>query len=172
MDSQIKTRKIAYLGLLVSLGMIFSYVESLLPFNFGIPGVKLGIANIVTVLTLYLYSYKEAYIVSVLRVMLMALLFANLFSLIYSLCGALISLSMMILAKRFNKLSIVGVSIVGGVFHNIAQLFIAVIIVNQLKISYYGPILIMSGLFTGAIVGFIASMMKNKLKHMFDYGNL
>lgn len=171
-DSQTKTKKIAYLGLLVAVGMIFSYVESLLPFDFGIPGVKLGIANIVTVITLYIFSYKEAYIVSILRVILTSILFANVFSLLYSLCGGLISLSFMIIAKRYNKLSIVGVSVVGGVFHNVAQLVVASLIVNQLKVTYYGPILIISGVVTGGIVGIIAYVMKNKLKHMFDYGNL
>lgn len=164
MDSQTKYKKIAYLGLFTALALIFSYVESLLPLNFGLPGIKLGIANVVTVIIIYLYSYKEAFIVSIARIVISAFLFTNAFSLLYSLAGALLSIVMMALVKKRDLLSIVGVSIVGGVFHNIGQLIVASIIVKQIKITYYAPVLIVSGVITGVLVGLISGFIYKRVE--------
>lgn len=164
MDSQIKYKKIAYLGLFTALALIFSYVESLLPINFGLPGIKLGIANVVTVLIIYIYSYKEALIVSIARIVISAFLFTNAFSLLYSLAGALFSIAVMTIIKKWDQLSIVGVSIAGGVFHNIGQLIIATLIVKQIKITYYAPILIVSGVITGLLVGLIAGFIYKRVE--------
>lgn len=164
MDSQISYKKIAYLGLFTALALIFSYVESLLPVNLGLPGIKLGISNVVIVIVIYFYSYKEAFIVSIARIVISAFLFTNAFSLLYSLAGALLSIVMMALVKKRDLLSIVGVSIVGGVFHNIGQLIVASIIVKQIKITYYAPVLIVSGVITGVLVGLISGFIYKRVE--------
>lgn len=164
MGSQINYRKIAYLGVFTALAIIFAYVEFLIPINFGLPGIKLGIANVVTVLVIYLYGYKEAFLVSVARIVISAFLFTNAFSLFYSLAGFLVSFIIMIFLIKLDKFSIAGVSIAGGVFHNIGQLIVATIIVNQIKITYYAPILILSGVTTGLIVGLVSGFIYKRVE--------
>jgi len=153
MDLPIKNKKYVHLALFTAVAMIFSYIEILIPFGFGIPGVKLGLANITIVLILYLYGWKEALLVNFIRILLSSILFSNPFSFLYSIAGALFSLSIMIISKKYSKMSMIGLSIMGGVFHNIGQLIIALFIVNQLNIFYYGFILIFSGLLTGILIG-------------------
>lgn len=149
------SKKITYLSLMVALSLIFSYVEMLLPINFGIPGVKLGLANVVSVVSLYIFGFGYTLIVVIARVILSGLLFGNMFAIIYSIAGGVISLIVMELLKGTDKFSKIGVSIAGGVFHNIGQLMIAAIVVKQIKLYFYGPILIASGIIMGAIIGII-----------------
>ncbi len=150
------SKRVARVGIFVSLAMIFSYIEAILPFNFGIPGVKLGIANIVVVTALYQLSFPETAGISFVRIFLMGLLFGNLLSLAYSFSGGLLSLLGMVLCKRL-KLSVIGVSMIGGVLHNMGQLAAAILILKSTALSYYMPVLIISGLVTGFLIG-IASM--------------
>lgn len=157
-------RHIAYLGLLLTLALILSYVESLIPFFVAIPGVKLGLANLVVLICLYAYPAKYAFLISGIRVILAGLLFGSMFSILYSLTGALLSLLIMLLAKQVFKLGILGVSILGGVFHNVGQLLVAIVVVSNLRIAYLFPYLLLSGVITGAIIGFIASMTVPYLK--------
>lgn len=157
-------KKTAYLGLFTSLAIIFSYVEFLIPFNFGIPGIKLGLANGVIIIALYLFGYKEAYLISVLRVILSSLLFGNVFGFLYSITGALLSLMIMSLLKKINKFSIVGISMTGGVVHNAGQLIVAVIIVHQINVFYYGYILALSGLIMGLLIGLISSLIYKRVE--------
>ena len=110
-----RNKKLANMAMLVALAMIFSYVESLIPINFGVPGMKLGVANLVTVTGLYFLEIPEVLAVSVLRVLLTGFLFGNGMSIIYSLAGAVVSLLAMALVKKMDGISIVGVSITGGV---------------------------------------------------------
>lgn len=156
--------KIAYLALMIALSMIFSYVELLIPINFGIPGIKLGLANVVSVVVLYLFGFYSTIIVVLARVLLSGFMFGNMFSIIYSLSGGIISVLVMALFKKSRMFSVLGVSMAGGVFHNLAQLLIAIIIVEQLKIYYYGPILIVSGLIMGTIIGYISSMIIKRVE--------
>lgn len=114
-------KKTAYLGLFLALALICSYIESLIPFYFGIPGVKLGLANIVVVLMLYCTGAKSALAVSVLRILLSGFLFGNMFSILYSLAGGLASFLCMVLLKRSGRFRIISVSAAGGVTHNLGR---------------------------------------------------
>lgn len=164
----VNNKKIAYVSLLVAIALIFSYVEILIPFNFGIPGVKLGLANVISIISIYLFGPYIALVIVVLRILLAGFLFGNLYSILYSLCGGILSIIAMSVIKKTNKFSIYGVSMCGGVFHNIGQLIVAIITVNQMKISYYGPILIVSGMIMGLLVGILSNQILIRLKHMFD----
>ena len=148
-----RNKKLANMAMLVALAMIFSYVESLIPINFGVPGMKLGVANLVTVTGLY---FLEIPAVSVLRVLLTGFLFGNGMSIIYSLAGAVVSLLAMVLVKKMDGISIVGVSITGGVFHNIGQILVAMAVVENLKLIYYLPVLLVAGTVTGFVIGIVA----------------
>ena len=127
--------RVAYFGMFTALALIFSYVETLIPISFGIPGVKLGLANLIIVAALYKMALKEAYLLSVVRVLLAGFLFGNYFSILYSLSGALLSLSVMALLKKNGGFSVIGVSIAGGVFHNIGQLFVAMLAVETFEVG-------------------------------------
>ncbi len=157
--------KVAYFGVFISLALIFSYVESLIPINFGIPGVKLGLANLITILVLYKMGTKEACLVSIVRVILAGFIFGNLFSILYSLAGGLLSLAMMSFARRTDRFSIYGVSMVGGVFHNVGQLVMAMFVVESVTIAGYLPVLLVAGLVTGFVIGVVSNEMLKRLKN-------
>ena len=157
-------KHIAYLGLLLTLALILSYVESLIPIFVSVPGVKLGLANLVVLICLYAYPSKYAFLISGMRVILAGLLFGSMFSILYSLSGAFFSLMIMLLAKKVFKLGILGVSVLGGVFHNIGQLIVAILVVSNYRISYLLPYLFLSGVLTGAIIGFVANSIVPYLK--------
>ncbi len=120
--------RIAYFGVFTALALIFSYVETLIPISFGTPGVKLGLANLIIVIALYRLKLKEAYLLSVTRVLLSGFLFGNYFSIAYSIAGGIVSLSVMALLKKWGGFSVAGISIAGGVSHNIGQLFVAMLV--------------------------------------------
>ena len=157
-------KHIAYLGLLLTLALILSYVELLIPIFVSVPGVKLGLANLVVLICLYAYPSKYAFLISGMRVILAGLLFGSMFSILYSLSGAFFSLMIMLLAKKVFKLGILGVSVLGGVFHNIGQLVVAILVVSNYRISYLLPYLLLSGVLTGAIIGFVANSIVPYLK--------
>lgn len=157
--------KVAYFGVFTALALIFSYVETLIPISFGIPGVKLGLANLIVVIALYKLGLKEAYLLSVVRVLLAGFLFGNYFSIIYSLAGALLSLTVMAALKKAGGFSMIGVSIAGGVFHNIGQLFVAMLVVETFRVAYYVPVLLTAGLLTGCVIGILAQEMLRRLAH-------
>ena len=140
---------------MAALAIILGYVEMLLPVFFVVPGMKLGLANLVTVFVLYRYRAKEAAVISLIRIVVIGFLFANLFSSLYSLAGAALSLLCMTAARRFSGLSIVGVSILGGVTHNLGQLIVAALVVENGNVFYYFPALLISGLVTGALIGIV-----------------
>ena len=123
--------KIAYWGVFLALALVCSYVETLIPISFGIPGVKLGLTNIVVILMMYSVGEKDALLVSVLRIILAGFLFGNAFSIIYSLAGGMLSYIVMLLLKKTNKFKILSVSVSGGISHNIGQLIIAARIVEN-----------------------------------------
>ncbi|MCD7883567.1 MAG: Gx transporter family protein [Lachnospiraceae bacterium] len=155
--------KTAYLGMFTALAMILSYVESLFPSFYGIPGVKLGLANSMSLVILILIGVPGAFCVSVLRVILSGFLFGNLFSIAYSLAGALLSLSVMALSKKTGVFSVIGISILGGISHNIGQLIVAIFLVENLNLLYYFPILLFSGLVTGLIIGILSMEILKRL---------
>ena len=148
--------KVAYMGVFLALALICSYVESLIPISFGIPGVKLGLTNIVVVLMLYCIGAKEALAVSVCRIVLAGFLFGNFFSILYSLAGGLLSFLIMWAVKRTGKLGILPVSVCGGIFHNIGQLAVAALVVENYNVFYYLPVLLLAGAATGLAIGVVA----------------
>lgn len=148
--------KTAYLGMYLALALICSYVESLIPFYFGVPGIKLGLTNVVVVLLLYTLGAKEAFLVSVIRIILAGFLFGNPFSILYSLSGGILSFLSMYLLKRGGKLKVVTVSVAGGVMHNIGQLVTAALVVENYHILYYLPVLLIAGFVTGFFIGIVS----------------
>ncbi len=155
---------VARVALLASLALIFSYVEAIIPYNPGVPGIKLGIANIVTVVALYRYGWKEAASVSIIRIVIAGLLFNGLFGMLYSLAGAALSLLGMIGLKKTGLFSVTGVSMAAGVLHNLGQLLIAAALIEDLRIFFYFPVLLFSGIAAGIFVGITAQMVLRVLK--------
>ena len=154
-----KNKKLANMAMLVALAMIFSYVESLIPINFGIPGMKLGVANLVTVTGLYFLELPEVFLVVVMRILLTGFLFGNGMSIVYSLAGGILSFLVMALMKRLKGFSVAGVSIAGGVSHNIGQIIVASVVVENLKLIYYLPALLIAGTVTGFVMGMISKKL-------------
>ncbi|MBN7773200.1 Gx transporter family protein [Clostridium aminobutyricum] len=159
-----RTRKLATSAILASLGLIFSYIEAILPFSFGIPGIKLGIANLVVIIALYTLGRSYALSINVIRILVAGLLFNGLFGAMYSLAGALLSFAVMLLLKKTNRFSIVGVSMAGGVTHNVGQLLIAAAMISNLKIFFYFPVLLFSGMITGILIGIISHFILRRLR--------
>lgn len=149
-------KKIAYSAMLVALAMIFSYVEVLIPIHFGVPGMKLGIANLVVVVGLYLLKPQEVLLISMVRILMMAYLFGNGLSLLYSVAGGLLSFFAMCLIKNIRGFSILGVSVAGGVSHNIGQILVAVWALHNRAIFYYLPVLLIAGTVTGLLIGILS----------------
>lgn len=157
------TKHLAMMGLFTALAIICGYVEMLLPVSLGIPGVKLGLANIVIVFALYRLRPLEAFLINVLRIVLVSLMFGNLSVMLYSLAGGIFSFLVMELLKRTGKFSIYGVSIAGGVFHNIGQLIVAMLVLETASLVYYGPVLLLSGLVTGMLIGITAKEILKRI---------
>ena len=157
-------KKTAFLGVFLALAMICSYIEMLIPFNFGIPGVKLGLTNIVVVLMLYTIGTREAIMVSVLRILLMGILFGNVMSIVYSLAGGILSFLVMAIMKKTGQLGCISVSVAGGISHNIGQILAAAVVVNSFSILYYLPVLLIAGVVTGLLIGILAQELIVRLK--------
>ena len=157
-----KAKRIALFGMMTALAFTLSYLESLIPFSFGIPGVKLGLANLVVVMAIYTMSKGEALAIAVIRIILAGLTFGNAYSLAYSLCGGLMSLGVMLLLKK-TRLSVLGVSMAGGIVHNLGQLIVAAFVMSTVRIAYYLPVLLVSGLVTGLLIGIIARIIIDRV---------
>ena len=156
-----KTKKIALLAMCIALAMILSYVESMIP-SPGIPGVKLGLANIVVVFALYKLGWGEAAGISLLRVFLVSLLFGHAASLMYSAAGAVLSLAGMILLKKTDRLSCVAVSVIGGVLHNAGQILMAWLLMGP-NVVYYLPVLVLSGTVAGVAIGVVSALIVRRV---------
>ena len=151
---------------MIALAFIFSYIEFLLPFHIGIPGVKLGLANLAIIVCLYTLGEKEAFLLSVIRIVLVGFTFANTAMMMYSLAGGILSFLVMWLAKKSSKLSMTGVSVLGGVFHNIGQILLAMWILETESLLYYLPVLIVSGVVSGVIIGILGALITKRLKKL------
>lgn len=149
----------AFMGLLLAFALILSYVETLISFNPGIPGIKLGLANLAVILCLYLFEWKEALLLTTLKAVISGLLFGNLFMIIYSLAGAWLSCLTMIAMKKSKYFHLPVVSAMGGVMHNVGQLLVAVFVVKTYGIFYYVPVLMIAGLAVGLITGSAAVLV-------------
>lgn len=165
-----KAKKIATYGLLVALAFIFSYIESLIPFNFAVPGMKVGLANLVVITALYSMGAKEALILSVIRIILVGFTFRDPSTLMFSLAGGLLSWFLMVICQKLKLFSMVGVSIIGGVAHNVGQIAVAIVYINNLNLVYYLPFLLVMGVVTGTLIGILGSMIVKRLKNIVKHG--
>ena len=164
-----KNKRIAFLGLFVALAFVLSYIEFMLPLNIGIPGAKIGIANLAVMVTLYTVGEKNAIALSIIRVVLVGLTFGNVSMMMYSLAGAALSLFAMLIAKRTGKLSMTGVSVLGGVFHNVGQIIVAMLVLETKSLFYYLPFLIIVGTITGVVIGIVSSLITTRVKKIMTF---
>lgn len=155
---------VALYGMLASVALVFSYIESLIPINWSVPGIKLGLANIVIVWVLYSMGVGSAALVNVLRVFLIGFLFGNLYSMSFSLAGAIVSLLLMWGCKHFKVFNPMGVSVIGAVGHNLAQIVVAMVVLDNVWITSYLPFLIISGVVSGIAIGIIGGILVKKVK--------
>lgn len=161
-----RIKRTAIIGVISAFAIILGYVESLISLGFFIPGVKLGLANLAIVTVMYIYGNKEALTVNFIRILISGLLFTNIFSIIFSLSGAAISFAVMAILKNTDKFSVMGVSVAGGVSHNIGQIIIASFVVETYSVVYYLPVLIVSGIITGMIIGAVSGILIKYLKNI------
>lgn len=158
-----RSKRISVIGLCVALAFVLSYFESLIPLNVGVPGIKLGIANVVVLAALYLLPRGDALLISVVRILISGLVFSGAFSLLYSFAGGLLSFLVMVLAKKCKKISAVGVSVLGAVTHNLAQIAVAAAVMGTFRIVYYLPALLVSGAVSGVCVGVLGGIVAGRL---------
>ena len=165
-NSAKRTRKLVFVSVLVAQAMILSYIERLIPFPFIAPGAKLGLANIITITAIYMLTFKEAFAVVILRIILTAVTFGSMSSFLYSLSGGMLSLfAMAAVLQVFRKdLSLVSISIIGAIAHNVGQLLVAGVVINSLFMISYLPILLIVAVPTGIFVGFVAKYLINYLE--------
>lgn len=157
-----KTKRLVLLAMLTAVAMILSYVESLLP-SVGIPGVKMGLANIAVIFALFRFGWKEAAALSLVRVVLVSLLFGSVGAMLYSLAGAVLSLAVMALLRRIDRFSTVGVSVAGGVAHNAGQILMAMLILQTKQLLGYLPVLAVSGIAGGVLTGLTAALLIRRI---------
>ena len=155
---------VALYGMLASVALVMGYIESLIPIPYPVYGMKIGLANIVIVWVLYAINVKAAATVSFIRVLLSGFLFGNLYSIIFSIAGASLSLAVMWLMKKTNKFSIIGVSIAGGVCHNLGQIIVAAIVLENIRIVTIYPYLMISGVVSGIAIGILGGILFKKIK--------
>lgn len=158
------TKKISYIGLLTALAFVFSYVEFLFPIGLGIPGAKLGLANLVIIAALYILRERDAFLLSMIRIVLTGFTFGNMTSMMYSLAGGLLSFVVMVIARRSRLFSTTGVSVLGGVFHNIGQIIAAMLILETSSLIYYLPVLIITGSVSGVIIGMLGAAVIKRIQ--------
>lgn len=158
------TKKIAYLGLLIALAFVFSYVEFLIPVSLGVPGAKLGLANLVIVVALYTLNERDAFVLSMIRIVLVGFTFGNMASMLYSFAGGIVSYLAMVIAKKTRLLSTTGVSVLGGVFHNVGQIIVAIIVVDTASLIYYLPVLVLAGSVSGVVIGVLGAMVTRRIQ--------
>ncbi|AKT47532.1 heptaprenyl diphosphate synthase [Eubacterium sulci ATCC 35585] len=158
-----RSSRIATTALLAALALIFSYVEAIIPMPIAVPGVKLGIANLAVLIALYRFDFRYALSINLIRIIVSGLLFNGLFGALYAMSGGVLSLIVMWLLKKTNLFSIVGVSMAGGVAHNMGQILVASLLVSDLRMFMYLPVLMFSGIISGIIIGVIAYYVQRSL---------
>ena len=159
-----RAKKTAYYALCIALAFVFSYLESLIPLNIGVPGIKLGLANLVVVAALYVMGDRDAFIISMIRILLCGLTFGGVFSLVYSFAGGVLSFAVMLLAKRSKRLSVLGVSVLGAAVHNVGQIAAAAAVMENAGVFYYLPVLLLSGAVTGALIGVLSGAVISRIE--------
>lgn len=157
------TKNIAKIGMLVAVAFVLSYIESLLPLNLGIPGIKAGLSNIVVVFAIFYFRPVTAFGIAIVRIVLSGLAFGGLSGMFYSLAGGILSFVVMLLLKKTRKFSVYGISVAGGVFHNIGQILVAMAVLQSSMVAYYLPFLLVAGVIAGIIVGMLAAVLIKRL---------
>lgn len=161
------TKKLTFLGLFAAVAIVLSYVEHLLPPIYAaVPGIKLGLANIVNIFILYKFTVKEAATVTLVRILTVALIFGNFMTLMYSIAGAVLSITIMALLKKTKLFSTVGVSIAGGVCHNLGQILVAIAVTATAEIGYYMIFLCISGILSGTLIGIAGALILKYTKNI------
>ena len=158
------SRALTWYALLVALAMVLSWLESLVPLSLAVPGVKLGLANLVVIFALYKLGPRQAAIISLVRVLLVTFTFGNAFSFAYSLAGAALSLLVMLLLRKTGKFSMLGVSIAGGVCHNIGQILVAMAVLRTAELMWYLPALLAAGIAAGVCIGAVGALVTERIK--------
>ena len=162
----LRTKKLALSAILAALAMILSYVEAMVPMPVPIPGIKLGLANLVILLAIYRLGFKYALAINCIRIFVTGLLFTGVFGILYSLAGGLLSLLVMYLLYRTEIFSMVGVSMAGGVAHNLGQLLTACLIMSNIRLMSYFAVLLFAGMGSGIIMGIVAWLVCQRLPHL------
>lgn len=160
------TKKLALSAILAAMAMILSYIEALIPLPVPIPGVKLGLANLIIIIAIYKLGFKYAFVINCVRIFTAGLLFTGVFGIMYSLAGGVLSIIIMYLLYRTNLFSMVGISMAGGVAHNLGQLITACLIMSNIKLMSYFSILLFSGMISGILIGIVAWLVNGKLPHL------
>ena len=160
-----KTRKMVLIALLVSQAIVLGFIERMIPLDFAVPGAKLGLSNIITLVSLYILSPAEAFMVLVSRILLATFLFGSISSLMYAFAGGMLAFAVMLFSKKYLSfiLDVIGISILGAVFHNVGQLLMASIIIESSGIFYYLPMLLFAAIPTGLVVGTAGKLL---IKHL------
>jgi len=162
----LKTRRLALSAMLAALAMIFSYVEALIPVPVPVPGIKLGVANLVIVMAIYKLGFRYAFTINCVRILISGLLFSGVFGMLYSFAGGILSILVMYLLYKTGWFSMVGVSMAGGVAHNLGQLVTAALLVSNVRMMSYFSILLFSGLISGILIGVLATLIYRRLPDM------
>ena len=157
-------RRAALYGMLIALAFIFSYVEAMIPMPVPVPGVKLGLANLVNVVGLYTVGLAGTAAVGLVRIVLVGFTFGNTFSMVYGLAGGILSMAVMAGAKRCGWFGAAGISILGGVFHNVGQLLSAALVTGTAGVFSYFPVLLAAGVVTGGVIGLLGGMVVERIK--------
>jgi len=154
-----KAKRLSFDAVFLLLAMALSYLETLLPLNFGVPGIKAGLPNLVIMFLLFRRDLKTAALVSIVRILLTGLLFGNAFAILYSLSGAIVSLTLTAILKKTDRFSVTAVSIAGGVAHNLGQCLTAMLILKSRGILWYSPALVLGGAAAGLLIGIVSAIL-------------
>ncbi|WP_399388503.1 Gx transporter family protein [Thermoanaerobacterium sp. CMT5567-10] len=165
---KLSAKKIVYISMLVSQALVLNIIESFIPVPVPVPGIKIGLANIVSLVTILMFGFKESLVVVVLRTLLAQLLVGNITSFLFSVSGGILSACIMyVIYKKFSRyFSLVGVSVFGSVAHNVGQLFVAAIVINNFLIFSYLPVLMISGIMMGIFTGLVANFFRKYIKNI------
>lgn len=166
MEARNKAALTTKYGMLIALAFIFSYIEAIIPLPVPHPGIKLGLANLVNIVGLYTVGIAGTTVVSLVRIVLVGFTFGNMSTMLYSLAGGVLSLILMILMKKSGLFSTVGVSIVGGIGHNIGQLTVFALIVRTAGVFVYLPGLLIGGVIAGAVIGLLGGLVIERIEHV------
>ena len=162
----LRTKRLALSAILAALAMILSYIEALIPMPVPIPGIKLGLANLIVIIAIYKLGFKYAFTINCVRILTAGLLFTGAFGVLYSFAGGILSIIVMYLLYRTQRFSMVGISMAGGVAHNLGQLLTACLIMSNIKLMAYFSILLFAGMISGILIGIVAWIVYGKLPHL------